>query len=87
MLLVLSGADSRTVVSADGTRLAVSEAGARAAATIVFVHGYPDTSAVWDPVLERLAADFHLVAYDVRGAGASDVPRGLAAYDLRAADR
>jgi pimeloyl-ACP methyl ester carboxylesterase len=83
MLLVLSDADSRTVVSSDGTRLAVREAGARPAATIVFVHGYPDTSTVWEPVLERLAADFHVVAYDVRGAGASDIPRGLAAYDLQ----
>jgi pimeloyl-ACP methyl ester carboxylesterase len=83
MLLVLFGVDSRTVVSPDGTRLAVKEAGARDAATIVFVHGYPDTSSVWDPVLERLAARFHLVAYDVRGAGASDIPRGPAAYDLQ----
>ena len=64
-------------------QLAVRETGARDAATIVFVHGYPDTAAVWDPVVERLAGDFHLVAYDVRGAGASDIPRGLAPYDLQ----
>lgn len=79
---MLAGADSRTVVSRDGTHLAVLEAGVRTAATIVLVHGYPDTREMWTPVLERLAADFHVVAYDVRGAGASEVPRGLAAYDL-----
>lgn len=80
---MLSGADSRTVVSPDGTRLAVQQAGDGAAATIVFIHGYPDTSVVWDPVLERLAVDFHLVTYDVRGAGGSEIPRGVAAYDLQ----
>lgn len=78
--LVLPGADSRTVVSADGVRLAVYEAGVRGAPTLVFVHGYPDTHAVWTPVLERLADRFHVVAYDVRGAGASDRPRGPRAY-------
>lgn len=62
--------------------LAVTSAGDQTRPTIVLIHGYPDTSAVWDPVLERLAADFHVVAYDVRGAGASTAPRGPAAYDL-----
>lgn len=78
-----TAADSLSVVSCDGTRLAVRTAGDRSGATIVFVHGYPDTSTVWDPVLERLAAEFHVVAHDVRGAGASAIPRGLAAYDLQ----
>jgi NAD(P)-dependent dehydrogenase (short-subunit alcohol dehydrogenase family)/pimeloyl-ACP methyl ester carboxylesterase len=70
------------MVARDGVTLAVVQAGKRSAPTIVFVHGYPDTKEVWTPVLERLAADFHVVAYDVRGAGASSAPRGLAAYGL-----
>ncbi|MEB3370030.1 alpha/beta fold hydrolase [Saccharopolyspora mangrovi] len=49
---------------------------------MVLVHGYPDTSAVWRPVAERLADRFHVAAFDVRGAGASDRPRGLRAYRM-----
>ena len=53
------------------------------APTVVLVHGYPDTSAVWRPVAERLAAaGLHAVAYDVRGAGRSAAPTGIAAYGL-----
>jgi NAD(P)-dependent dehydrogenase (short-subunit alcohol dehydrogenase family)/pimeloyl-ACP methyl ester carboxylesterase len=78
---VVEGAVNRTVVR-DGVTLAVVEAGERSRPTIVFVHGYPDTKAVWGPVFERLAPEFHVVAYDVRGAGASSAPRGPAAYGL-----
>ena len=48
----------------------------------MLLHGYPDTQAVWAPVVERLAARFHVVTYDVRGAGGSSAPRGRAAYHL-----
>ncbi|HVB90944.1 MAG TPA: alpha/beta fold hydrolase [Acidimicrobiales bacterium] len=50
--------------------------------TVVLIHGFPDTSAVWNPLAELLASDFHVVAYDVRGAGHSDVPRRRADYAL-----
>src|SRR5205823_4560283 len=53
-----------------------------AAPTVVFIHGYPDTKEEWDQVRSRLDADFHTVAYDVRGAGESNAPRGAAAYDF-----
>jgi pimeloyl-ACP methyl ester carboxylesterase len=53
-----------------------------AAPVIVFVHGYPDSHATWDEVLDRLGPDRHTVRYDVRGAGASDAPRGLRGYRL-----
>jgi NAD(P)-dependent dehydrogenase (short-subunit alcohol dehydrogenase family)/pimeloyl-ACP methyl ester carboxylesterase len=76
------------IVESHGVDLAVVAAGDPSAPTIVLVHGYPDTKEVWLPVMERLAADFHVVAYDVRGAGASSAPRGRAAYgfDRLAAD-
>jgi pimeloyl-ACP methyl ester carboxylesterase len=65
-------------VRGDGVELAVHEQGQ--GPTVLLVHGFPDTHAVWDAVAERLAARFHVVAYDVRGAGASSRPREPAAY-------
>jgi pimeloyl-ACP methyl ester carboxylesterase len=77
---VIDGAIQRRVASGE-VELAVLEAGAQAPATIVLVHGYPDTKEMWEPLLARLAPRYHVVAYDVRGAGASTVPRGPSAYD------
>ncbi|GHF25540.1 hypothetical protein GCM10017786_69650 [Amycolatopsis deserti] len=72
----------RRVVSRDGTRIAVAEAGDPVAPTVVCVHGYPDDRSVWDGVVARLADRFHVVTYDVRGAGESDRPSRRAAYAL-----
>jgi pimeloyl-ACP methyl ester carboxylesterase len=65
-------------VRGDGVDLAVYERGS--GPTVLLVHGYPDTHAVWDAVAARLADRFHVVAYDVRGAGASSRPSGREAY-------
>ncbi|MGH3500526.1 MAG: alpha/beta fold hydrolase [Nocardioidaceae bacterium] len=50
--------------------------------TVLFVHGYPDTHAVWDPVMDRLADRFRCLTYDVRGAGASGTPASRDGYEL-----
>ena len=76
---MIDGAIKRTV-SGDGAELSLIEAGDPGRPTVVFVHGYPDTKELWDPVLERLADRFHVVAYDVRGAGESSRPHGPMAY-------
>jgi pimeloyl-ACP methyl ester carboxylesterase len=49
---------------------------------VVLLHGYPDTKEMWLGVIDTLADRFHVIAYDVRGAGASDAPRSVAAYDF-----
>ena len=49
---------------------------------MVAVHGYPDNHAVWDGVAANLDQDHRLVAYDVRGTGASDKPVERDAYRL-----
>ena len=49
--------------------------------TVVLVHGYPDQQETWDTLVARLPLDaWHVVTYDVRGAGASDAPRRTADY-------
>ena len=48
---------------------------------MVLVHGYPDRQDTWGTLLARLPLDrWHVVTYDVRGAGESDVPAGRAEY-------
>jgi pimeloyl-ACP methyl ester carboxylesterase len=72
----------RTVRSGE-VSLVVAEAGEPVRPTVVMIHGYPDTKEVWAPVMARLAPEFHVVAYDVRGAGASSAPQPAAAYDMQ----
>lgn len=50
--------------------------------TVVLVHGYPDNARIWSAVAEALAEDHFVIAYDVRGAGASDRPKAVADYQL-----
>jgi pimeloyl-ACP methyl ester carboxylesterase len=69
-------------VTSGGVPLAVFGGGDPAKATVLLVHGYPDTHRVWDAVCRDLAADFHVVRYDVRGAGRSGCPPGRAGYRL-----
>ena len=78
---MLDGAITRTVRSGS-VELAVAEGGDSRRPTAIFIHGYPDTKELWDEVLARLGRRYHVVAYDVRGAGESSRPRGAAAYDL-----
>lgn len=72
---------TKRVRSADGTELAVYEHGG-GTPTVVCVHGYPDDHTVWDGVVDALSGTFRVVTYDVRGAGASDVPHTREAYRL-----
>jgi pimeloyl-ACP methyl ester carboxylesterase len=70
-------------VPSAGVELAVRELRSDAdVATVVLVHGYPDTQGMWDP-LARLLHDRHglrVVTYDVRGAGASTAPQSRDGY-------
>ncbi|MGH3903570.1 MAG: SDR family oxidoreductase [Pseudonocardiaceae bacterium] len=70
------------VRSTDGTRLRVHESGSATAPTVICVHGYPDDHTLWDDVTTELAERYHVVRYDVRGAGKSDTPHSQAAYRL-----
>jgi pimeloyl-ACP methyl ester carboxylesterase len=73
---------TRHVLSTDGVSIAVYETGDQERPTVVAVHGYPDDHTVWDGVVALLADDFHVVTYDVRGAGGSEAPRERAGYRI-----
>lgn len=49
---------------------------------VVLVHGYPDNHRIWHQVAEQLATCFYVIAYDVRGAGQSDIPQKVSDYKM-----
>ena len=63
---------SRTV---DGLSVFCREAGPQDAPAILLLHGFPSSSRMWQPLLDRLADSFRLVAPDYPGFGHSDAPR------------
>ncbi|HEY3142542.1 MAG TPA: SDR family oxidoreductase [Acidimicrobiales bacterium] len=73
-------------VRSAGVELAVTDSGIPAghpdAPTLILVHGYPDNSETWLPVVGRLESRYRVVTYDVRGAGASTAPKGRSGYTL-----
>ena len=56
-------------VRSGDVELAVRRWGDPRRPTVVLVHGYPDSSEIWGPLAQLLSNEFHVVAYDVRGAG------------------
>lgn len=70
------------IVGSQGVRLAAYRDGDVHRPVLVFVHGFPDTAAVWDRLVEALAGDYCCVRYDVRGAGRSEAPASSSAYRL-----
>jgi pimeloyl-ACP methyl ester carboxylesterase len=53
-------------------RMRYLEAGASGAPPLLLLHGWPEWSHVWRPVINRLQADFRLLAPDLRGFGESE---------------
>jgi pimeloyl-ACP methyl ester carboxylesterase len=69
-------------VNSQGLRLCTYIWDKADAPTLLLVHGYPDSHEIWLPLIHELAADYRIVAYDVRGCGASQVPKRLHDYRL-----
>ena len=61
-------------VKLDGVSIFYREAGPKDAPTILFLHGLPSSSRMFQPLLTRLADSYHLVAPDYPGFGHSDWP-------------
>ncbi|KVL97424.1 SDR family oxidoreductase [Burkholderia stagnalis] len=73
---------TETAVASGDLTLAVRTWGDPSRTPVVLVHGYPDTSSVWQDVAPRLARQHYVIAYDVRGAGLSSAPARTADYRL-----
>ena len=72
----------RFVESSDDVRIAVYEDGNADGATLVLLHGWPDSHVLWDGIVPLLAERFRIVRYDNRGVGKSTVPKRVSAYRM-----
>lgn len=84
------GQETRTISGGDGLNVAIYEAGDPTGPAIVFIHGFLGSHLVWERQLSgTLAEDHRLIAFDLRGHGASDKPLAAESYtdpDLWAED-
>jgi len=58
----------------DGLKVFYRDAGPPDAPAILLLHGFPSSSRMWQPLLDRLVGPFRLVAPDYPGFGHSDAP-------------
>ncbi len=65
----------RFFAASAGTRLHYIEAGPQTAHTIVLVPGWTMPAWIWEPQIDALSHRYHVIAFDPRGQGQSDVPR------------
>ena len=61
-------------VEGAGANLFLRQGGNVSGPPLLLLHGYPQTSAMWDKVASALAPEFHLICPDLRGYGRSDKP-------------
>jgi len=69
-------------IASAGVHLSVTSRGNPRSETVILVHGFPDNQTVWDAVVPLLEPRFHVVTYDVRGAGESTAPTARAGYAM-----
>ncbi|WP_066903332.1 alpha/beta fold hydrolase [Mycolicibacterium houstonense] len=70
------------VQAVDGVRLHAEVFGPEDGYPIVLAHGITCAIGVWAHQIADLAADYRVIAYDHRGHGRSDAPRGRGRYSL-----
>ena len=68
------GRTAYRTVDVDGLPVFYREAGPPDAPAILLLHGFPSSSRMWQPLLDRLAGRFRLVAPDYLGFGHSGAP-------------
>jgi pimeloyl-ACP methyl ester carboxylesterase len=61
-------------VQVDGLSIFYREAGPKDAPTLLLLHGFPSSSRMFEPLLQRLSNSYHLIAPDYPGFGHSDAP-------------
>jgi 3-oxoadipate enol-lactonase len=73
------------LVKVNGVQLAYNESGT-GGHTIIFIHGFPFNKSMWDAQLEAFAGKHRVIAFDLRGFGASESGPEKMSIDLFASD-
>ncbi len=66
-----------------GHPFTVREWGSKGQPKILMLHGFPEYGGAWDEIATELQDDFHCIAPDQRGYGASYAPEDVADYALQ----
>ncbi|MFA6004452.1 MAG: alpha/beta fold hydrolase [Elusimicrobiota bacterium] len=66
----------------NGVNMSLRDEGPRSGLPVVLVHGFPLSHAMWELQIEALKKDFRVVAYDIRGLGASAAGDGQCTMEL-----
>jgi microsomal epoxide hydrolase len=82
----LPGTTDRYFSSSDDVRLHYLEAGPRTAPTIVFVPGWTMPAWIFGPQIRFFSRQYHVIAFDPRGQGASEIPDSGYNQDRRGQD-
>jgi pimeloyl-ACP methyl ester carboxylesterase len=61
-------------IKIDGLSIFYREAGSKGAPALLLLHGFPSSSRMFEPLLQRLSDRYHLIAPDYPGFGHSDWP-------------
>ncbi|CAB3750957.1 Haloalkane dehalogenase [Paraburkholderia humisilvae] len=61
-------------IDIDGVSVFYREAGPKNAPTLLLLHGFPSSSRMFNPLFQRLANRYHLIAPDYPGFGNSAAP-------------
>ena len=69
----IPGTQNRFFTTSDGVRLHYLESGPRTAHTIVFVPGWTMPAWIWRPQIMSFSRAYHVIAFDPRGQGDSEV--------------
>ncbi len=71
-------------IEANGLTHFVRDSGGEDTPVAVLLHGFPDSSEVWDAVTPLLVAEgCRVIAPDMRGFGETEIPARLADYDIQ----
>jgi len=70
-------------IQSDGYKIATYHAGNIAGETLILIHGWPEIAYSWKRTVPALTeAGYNVIAYDLRGFGYSDAPRGIHNYQI-----
>ncbi len=83
-LLVLGVSDGLVRIPARGMMFRARVAGLEQdGPAVIMLHGFPETSMMWEPLIEEaVAAGFQVVAFDQRGYSPGARPDGVEPYEL-----